>query len=319
MPVSSRSELASYIRRRLGAGNNALTVNVTDDQITDRIDDALQMYRDYHYDATEKVYLKEQLTSSVFTLDAPSTGTFSNNETVIGATTNAHGIIHHQANTTTVRFTTANWVFSNAEVITGQRSGATGTVSAIANGNIDNRYLVIANNMVGVTRIFPSDEGLITAPGMFSVQYQMAMSEMWGLSSVSLTNYYMARQHLELIQQLLVGKIGIRYSRHQNRLHLDWDWKVDAIPGKYVIVEGYRVLDPDAYPDVWDDRWLKAYATALVKKQWGQNMMKFQGTNMVGGLQLNGEKIYEEGKEEAEKLETELQNKYELPPEFFIG
>ena len=136
--------------------------------------------------------------------------------------------------------------------------------------------------------------------------------------SVSMTPYFMAMQHVQFLEYLLVGKQPLRYNRHVNKLHLDMDW--DRIPvGQYLIVECYRVVDPDTYVDAWSDRWLARYATCIIKQQWGENLKKFQGMRMPGGLKFNGQKIWDEAIAERTELEREMITSYSLPVTDMIG
>jgi hypothetical protein len=137
--------------------------------------------------------------------------------------------------------------------------------------------------------------------------------------STDLIYYTAVRQELELINQLLVGQKPIRFNRHMNRLHIDMDWAADVVPGTYIIVECWRILDPDVYTDVYNDMFLKRYATAQIKKQWGNNLKKFAGVQLPGGVTLNGEIIYQEATEEIRQIETEIQSRFELPVDMFVG
>lgn len=144
------------------------------------------------------------------------------------------------------------------------------------------------------------------------------MNDLYTLTSVSMVPYYMALQHIQFLEYLLVGKQPIRYNRHKNRLHVDMDWdRIGA--GNYLIVEAYEVVDPDVYADVWKDRWLLRYATCLIKQQWGQNLKKFEGMQMPGGLTFNGQRTYDEAVQERAQLEQEMIYTYSLPVVDLIG
>ena len=121
----------------------------------------------------------------------------------------------------------------------------------------------------------------------FDIRYQIALNDLYTLTSVSMIPYYMTFTHIQMLEQLLVGKQPIRYSRHRDRLHIDMDWnKVNV--GNWLIVRAYEVIDPEEFTDVWSDRWLAEYATALIKRQWGNNLKKYDGMQMPGGLTFNG-------------------------------
>jgi hypothetical protein len=154
---------------------------------------------------------------------------------------------------------------------------------------------------------------------MFSIRYQILINDLYSLMSTNLIYYYQVKQELELINQVLVGTKPIRFNRHMNRLYVDMDWGADANVGDYIIVECYRILDPDTYRDVYNDRFLKQYTTALFKRQWGENLKKFAGVQLPGGVTINADKIYEDALDEINKIEAEMQSRFELPVDMFTG
>lgn len=243
---SSRQGFIDYCLRRLG--HPVIEINIDDDQVEDRIDDAFQFYREYHYDAVERVYLKYQITSDDMT----------------------------------------------------------------------NKYIPINDNIVGVDRILPFSNRS-TGINIFDVRYQILINDLYSLMSTDLIYYSQVKTQIELINQLLVGVKPVRFNRHMNRLYIDMDWEADVEVGSFIIVECYRILDPDTYTDVYNDRFLKQYATALIKRQWGENMKKFQGVQLPGGVLLNGQQIFDEAVEELTRLEQEMQSRFELPPDMFVG
>lgn len=244
--VTSRSELVDYCLRRLGAP--VIEINVDSAQVEDRIDDAFQFYREYHYDAVEKVYLKHMVTAN----------------------------------------------------------------------NISDQYIEISDTVVGVERVFPF-MNKSTGTNIFDIKYQILINDLYTLMSTDIIYYTQVRQELELINQVLVGQKPIRFNRHMNRLHIDMDWAADVVPGTYIIVECWRILDPNVFTDVYNDMFLKRYATALIKRQWGDNMKKFSGVQLPGGVTLNGEVVYQEAVEEIRQIETEIQSRFELPVDMFVG
>lgn len=243
---TNRSEFKEYCLRALG--KPVIEINVDDDQVDDRIDEALKYYWDYHFDGTEKIYYKHEVT---------------------------------------------------------------------ANNKVD-KYITIPENIIGVVHLFPIGDPSIRSDDLFNIRYQIALNDLYTLTSVSLIPYYMAMQHLAVIQELLVGKQPIRYNRNRNILHIDMDWN-NVNPGEFLLVEAYQVVDPDTYTDVWKDRWLLRYATCLIKQQWGNNLIKFSGMQLPGGVQFNGEKILNDAVEERAKLEDEMINSYSLPVMDMIG
>lgn len=178
--------------------------------------------------------------------------------------------------------------------------------------DLTNKYLTLEDNIIGVTRIFDVGEST-NIHSLFNLRYQIRMNDLYDFAGKSYVPYVMAMRHIETLQETFVGKKFIRYNRHMNRLFIDFDWNSDVIAGEYVIIDCYRVLDPNTWTDVWNDPWLKKYATSLIKRQWGANMSKFQNIPLLGGLTMDGKTIYKEGVEEIEALEKELNSNWSLP------
>ena len=154
---------------------------------------------------------------------------------------------------------------------------------------------------------------------MFDVRYKLRLNDLYDFASTSIINYDMVLRHLDFLDQILVGMKPIRYQQHDNRLYVDQDWTNDLETDEFLIIECYRKLDPDTYPNVYNDIWLKRYVTAQIKRQWGSNLSKFAGVTMIGGVTLNGEKLFTEAQTEIEKLEKEIRDSYEISPTFMMG
>lgn len=175
-----------------------------------------------------------------------------------------------------------------------------------------NKYLTLPDNIIGAVSVFPIGAPTISSNDLFNIQYQIALNDLYTLTSVSMVPYYMTMEHLSLIEEILVGKQQIRYTRHKNRLYVDMDWD-KMTSTTYLLVEAYEVIDPDIYTEVWSDRWLQNYVSAKIKYQWGSNLTKFIGMTMPGGVQFNGERILSDADREIEKMETEMIVSYSLP------
>lgn len=242
---STRDQFKEYCLRKLG--KPVIEINVDDDQVDDRLDEALRYYWDYHFDGSEKIYYKQQITEE------------------------------HKTN----------------------------------------KYITLPENIIGAVNIFDLGSALGTN-NLFNIRYQIALNDLYTLTSVSMVPYFMALQHIQFLEYLLVGKQPLRYNRHVNKLYVDMDWNRLNV-GDYLIVEAYQVVDPTTYSDVWGDRWLARYATCLIKQQWGENMKKFQGMKLPGGLEFNGQKIYDEAVNERSMLEKEMIISYSLPVTDLIG
>lgn len=318
----SRPELKAYIKRRLG--EPVITVNVADDQLEERIDDALAFFQDYHFNASERVYLKHKLTYSNLVFTTASTGTFANGESIVGSTSHARADVHLVANSTVLsykypRFFPSQNVFTVGETVTGNKTNSTAVIQTVQVGDWENQYLPISPLVMSIVKVLPLDGFAVDrGTGLFSWNYQFLINDLSWLSSSSVISYFMTRSHMEMLNDLFIGDYPIRFNRHMDRLGLDLDWNEDIRPGDYIVVEAFRIVDPALYPAVWSDRYLRDYATALTKKQWGQNLTKFEGVQMPGGVMLNGRAIYDAAQAEIEKLETDIQAKYELPPEFYV-
>ena len=155
---------------------------------------------------------------------------------------------------------------------------------------------------------------------MFDLKYQMRLNDLWDFTSTSMVSYQMLQEHLDFIDHLLTGEVPIRFNDYQNRLYLDMDWNAPEIQAdQYLIIECYRKLDPTTYTDVFNNGFLKKYTTALIKRQWGANLIKFNGVSMLGGVQINGETIYTQADEEIKLYEEQLLNGFGLPADMMIG
>ena len=178
-------------------------------------------------------------------------------------------------------------------------------------------YIPVPSSVVSVVKVFPlTDKSTLN---MFDIRYQLRLNDLYDFSSTSMIQFEMTMQHLDLLDHILVGETVIRHNQHQNRLYMDADFQTDFVDGDYIIIECYRKLDPATFADIWDDIFLKKYATQLIKQQWGANLSKFQGIQMLGGVALNGEQIYTQAQEQIDKLEEQIQLAYELPPMHMIG
>jgi hypothetical protein len=253
--ITNRNDFADYCLRRLGAP--VININIDDDQVQDRIDDALQYWQDYHYDGVQKVYY----------------------------------------------------------------------IKAIQQSDINQRYLDLSQTLdaqnnpleiIGITRIFPVSDTLSNV-NMFDLRYQLRLNELYDFTSASYINYTLTMQHLRSLELMFSGEIPIRYQRHMKRLYIDWGWGTQAQIGQVIVAEAYAIINPDVYGNVWSDRWLKQYATALIKRQWGSNMMKFGGLQLPGGVTLNGKETFAEATEEITKLESEMITNYGGPLDMFMN
>jgi len=189
----------------------------------------------------------------------------------------------------------------------------------ITAADVTNEYIDIPDAVTTVQRIFPlNDEN--SSINMFDARYQIHLNDIFDLRNAgALSNYYQTQQYMSTIDLLLNGTEQVRFNRHMNRLYIDADWGEDLKENDYVIVDAYRIVDPDTHTDVYNDMFLKRYAVALIKKQWGANLIKFEGMQLPGGVTLNGRQLYDDAVTEIAAVEEQMQLKYEMPPDFFMG
>ena len=178
-------------------------------------------------------------------------------------------------------------------------------------------FIPMPSAVVSVIQIFPFDN--VATNNMFDIRYQLRLNDLYDFSSTSVIHYQMTMEHLDFLSHILVGEKPIRFNQHQNRLCIDMDYENDIDVGEYIIIECYRKIDPATYTDIFDDIYLKRYATALIKRQWGANLSKFSGVAMLGGVTMNGETIYSQAQEEIEKLEEQIQLSFETPIDYMVG
>ena len=178
-------------------------------------------------------------------------------------------------------------------------------------------FIPMPSAVVSVIQIFPFDN--VATNNMFDIRYQLRLNDLYDFSSTSVIHYQMTMEHLDFLSHILVGEKPIRFNQHQNRLYIDMDYENDIDVGEYIIIECYRKIDPATYTDIFDDIYLKRYATALIKRQWGANLSKFSGVAMLGGVTMNGETIYTQAQEEIQQLEEQIQLSFETPIDYMVG
>ena len=247
---ASRQDLIDYAKRRLG--DPVLEINVDDDQVEDRIDEAIQYWQEFHSDATIKTYLKHQVTAA----------------------------------------------------------------------DITNEYIPISSNVLTVNRMFPMSSAFGTSFNMFDIKYQMMLNDIADMQNFAgdLAYYEQLQQYLSLLDMKLNGTPQVHWSRYQDRLYIFGDIADGDIQvGEYIVAEVYTLIDPDTHTQVYNDLWLKEYSTALIKQQWGMNLLKFEGVQLPGGVTFNGRQLYDDATAEIERLREKIRDEWEFPPDFFVG
>ena len=261
-------------------GAPVLEINVDDDQIDDLVDDALQYFTERHFDGVEKMYLKYKITQG--DIDR-------------GRATGTSGV---------------------GIVTTTGTSNIVGTATTFSFYETSN-YIQVPDSVVGIEKIFKFDTSSISG-GMFSIKYQLFLNDLYYFNSVELLQYSMTKAYLETIDFLLTTDKQIRFNKRQDRLYLDIDWGSQAVD-TFIVLECYRALDSTSFTQVFNDSFVKKYLTALIKRQWGQNLSKFKGVKLPGGIELNGGEIFQQAEQELSDIKSRMSMEYELPPLDFIG
>jgi len=247
---TSRATLIDYAKRKLG--DPVIEVNVDEDQLEDRVDEALQYYQEYHSDATIRTYLKHQITST----------------------------------------------------------------------DVSNEYITLSSDILFVSKMFPLTSSFNNSRNFFDIKYQMMLNDIADLQNFAgdLAYYDQMQQYLSLLDMKLNGTPQVNFSRRQGRLYIHGDFQdKDIQADDYIVAEVLQIVDPETHTSVYDDMWLKSYTTALIKRQWGANLIKFEGMQLPGGVQLNGRQIFEDALNDIERLEERIRLEQELPVDFFVG
>jgi len=277
---STRQELIDYCKRKLGAP--VLEINVADEQIDDLVDDAIQFFQERHFDGVYPTFFKYQ-----FTQDDIDRG----------------------------RATVKN---AGVGIVTTSVSTNIAGVAVTFNYTENSNYLQIPPSVIGINKIFRFDGANTITNNMFSVKYQLFLNDIYYWGTTELLSYAMVKTYLEDLDFLLNTQKQIRFNKRQDRLYLDIDWSSVRV-GEFIVIDCYSVLDANEYSRVWNDSFLKPYLTSLIKRQWGQNLIKFQGVKLPGGVELNGRQIYDDAQREIDILMEKMSNTYELPPYDMIG
>ena len=285
---TSRQGLIDYCLRQLGAP--VLEVNVAQEQIEDLVDDAIQYFNERHFDGVTQVYLKYQITDEdVARGEAGPPGARGKGQAGITTTSVTNTIV-----------------------------GAATTFNYYENSN----YIQLPESVVGVNKVFQYSD--LVGTGMFSMKYQLMLNDVMGLNGMmagggyDLTSYSMTMSYIETMNFLLNTHKQIRFNQRANRMYLDIDWG-NLKAGRFIIIDCWSAMNPATYDGVWNDVFLKKYLTALIKKQWGQNLIKFQGVKLPGGIEFNGRQIYDDAMADLDKIQDQMLSTYELPPLDLIG
>ena len=277
---ASRTDLINYCKRQLGAP--VLEINVADEQIDDLVDDALQLFHERDYDGSIQTFLKYKITQADIDRGRARGGS------------------------------------STAGIVTTTATATIDGSSVSFNFEENSNYLQVPPEVIGISKIFRFDGSNTVTNNMFSVKYQLFLNDIYYWGSTEILTYAMTKRYLEDIDFALNTEKQIRFNMRQDRLYLDIDWGSVNVDD-YLIIDCYRLIDPNDFTRVYNDSFLKRYLTALIKRQWGQNLIKFQGVKLPGGIELNGRQIYDDAEKELDKIKEQMSNTYELPPLDMIG
>ena len=301
---NTRETLKQYCLRSLG--KPVIDINVDEDQVEDRIDEALQYFAQYHTDGVERMYLKYKVTADDKvrltknkSFNADENGTVAEN-------------IELETGTNTQEEGAGDVIQESGSALLTEDSSLVRTVYEETQN-----YLIVPNSVISVINVFPlSDRANLN---MFDVRYQLRLNDLYDFSSTSIVHYEMTMRHLDFLDHILVGEKPLRLNQLSNRLYIDMDWNEDIDADEYLIIECYRKLDPSSHTNIFDDLYLKRYTTTLIKRQWGQNLSKFSGTAMLGGVTLNGPELFSTAIQDIQKLEEEIRSNWEEPPHIMLG
>lgn len=247
---TSRTTLIDYCKRRLG--EPVIEVNVDEDQVEDRVDEALQYYQEYHSDATFRTYV----------------------------------------------------------------------ATLIGDSDVSNEYITVDSDVLFITKLFQISSSFNSSFNFFDIKYQMMLNDISDMQNFAgdLAYYEQMQQYLSLLDAKLNGHPQTEYSRKQDRLYIYGDFQdKDIKAGEYIVYEAFKIVDPDSHTKIYNDLWLKEYTTALIKQQWGTNLVKFEGMQLPGGVILNGRQIYDDATAEIQILRDRIRSEHEFPPDFFVG
>lgn len=319
--INSRASLAEYALNKLG--NGAISINITEQQISDRIDEGLQIMQEQHLAGSEKCYLKHQITSSKLTLTSPIAATFLGKESIRGTTSGATAkVVQFGTSGNNLSIKGVKGTFIAGETI--EADAITATLSSASNflvlGDTENGFIALPDTVIAVLNMLQmTNQSGNGSTNPFDLTYQLRSNDLYNLSSTSTIYYTQVMQHLALINMTLVGTKPISFNQHMHKLFISMDWLNYVSAGEYIMIECYRILDLTEYTNVYNNQWLKKYVTALFKEQWGSNLSKYDKIVLPSGVTLNGIVIYEQAMKEKEKLMEELYSKWTAPPDFFLG
>lgn len=323
LPVT-RQQLIDWCLRELGDG--VIQINISEEQIDDRIDEALSYFKDYHFDGVEHSFFNYKITASKLTFDSIIAGApFKAGEVITGQTSGARAVIIDQSpDNLSIRIlsnTTNSTVFTDGEFIKSDPSQITkqlAATNALFIGDLDNRYITLPDTIISIADVVPFSIGALSSGNFFDVRYQFALSNMTSFLTTDIVSYEMFKNNIALWQFVFDSKKSAHFNRKTNKLLLDLDWTT-LHADMHLIIECQASIDPEAYKKVYSDLVVRKYASALLKRQWGSNLKKYGQIQLSGGVVLNGKEIYDEADTEIKELEKRVEKEFQYPIFFEVG
>lgn len=318
MAINSRQDLAEFCLRQLGAP--VVNIEIADEQMEDNIELAIEYYHEYHFDGIERDYLSLAITATKLTV-ADASGFSVGNVVYQGATSDLPPIATITAingNVITIDRTINNKLFYVSATVPLTNGTYSSIISVADIGTVDNRYFEVEESVVGVKKLLNITNVISSSETLFNVNYQIMMSEVRNLTSQGSAYLYGTMQYLGNLDFIMKTEKDYRFNRRMGRIYVDIDWGRSVKIGDILVAEIYRYVDDKLYKKVLNDTWLKEYSTALFKKQWGTNLKKYSGMTLPGGIQYNGQQIFDEAIRDIEVLQDQAINS-SAPLEFMVG
>lgn len=313
--ITSRQEFADYVLRQNGAP--VINIEVDDAQLEDAIENGLSYYQEHCFDGIVRDFMVHKITGSVITFDTPPSLIKGDVISTIDGSCKAN-VSSVNGNQVTIQRQIGFIKFSVGQTLYKNTNVSIGNITAIALGDMDNGFLTVDENIVGVNQILNITSVLGSSDYMFNMQYQVMMTELQALTKSGASQYWQTLNYLSHLDFIMKKEKNFTFHRRMNRLMLEISWSTDVQVGDFIAAEVYRGIDDATYTQVYNDRWLKKYCSALVKQIHGTNLKKFSGVQLPGGMTYNGQQMYDEATQELEKLEEEAIN-MSAPLSFFVG
>jgi hypothetical protein len=314
LPVN-RTTLKEWCLRKLG--QPVIRVNVDPQQVDDRICEAIDYFQSYHFDGIERLYVSHEITGTKISFTAPIVGLYTKNEIVEGQTSGAKARVVYQSDDNTfIIIHRTKGTFQDGESVLGLGSAVTATIDEIELGDADRGYIELPDGILSVKRTLPLKSG---GNYLFDAKYHFALNTLPSLMGFDLISFDMFQKHLSLLDHLLTPKPGLNFNRVTNRLYINIDWNTDVTIGDLLILEVSAIVNPEDYPKIYGNEWVRNYSVALIRQQWAQNLGKYKSIQLLGNVTLDADTMKREAEEELSRLREELERKFTAPAKMLVG